>query len=442
MTPASHSALVHPADWRGGTLEMPGDKSISHRVAMLAALASGESVIRGFLQSEDCLNTLHGMERLGARTFLTDDGQLQVHGTGGKFLEPIDPLDMGNSGTGMRLLAGLAAGLPITVELTGDASLRTRPMNRIKEPLEKMGAKIELLGENGRPPVRIRGGGLKGVSYKLPMASAQVKSCILLATLFAKGRTTITEPLPTRDHTERIFRAAGLPVEVDGLRVRMEGFGAKGPDIKGREWAVPGDFSSAAYAFVAAAARPGASVTVKNVGLNPRRTALLNVLRRMKALVDVVEHPRAEEGAEPVGDVTVTGAALHGTEVGGEEIPALIDELPLVAVLGALAEGSTVIRDAKELRVKESDRIAVMTANLRLMGVEVEEQPDGMIVRGPALLQAAAGLRSFGDHRIAMSLAVLAMYGPGPVCINNISCVQTSYPSFWDHIRKLGAHVE
>lgn len=420
---------------------MPGDKSISHRVAMLAALAKGTSKIRNFLQSEDCLNTLHAMERLGARSFFTDDGELTVQGTGGKFLEPVDPLDLGNSGTGMRLLAGLLAGIPITAELTGDESLRSRPMNRIKEPLEKMGATVELLGEKGRPPIRVRGGKLKGMDYAIPVASAQVKSCILLATLFAEGTTTVTEVLPTRDHTERLFRDAGIPLEVEGLRVRMKGYGAKGPKLKARPWEVPGDFSSAAYALAAVAARPDSKVTVTGVGLNPRRTALLDVLRRMNARVEVTARSGAGD-AEPLGDVTVSGARLSGTTVGGGEIPALIDELPLVAILGALAEGETVIRDARELRVKESDRITCMANNLKLLGVEVEEREDGMLIRGPARLQPVAGIQSYGDHRIAMSLAVLGLYGEGPVCIHNIACVLTSYPAFWDHLIAMGAHVE
>ncbi|MBP7829330.1 MAG: 3-phosphoshikimate 1-carboxyvinyltransferase [Kiritimatiellae bacterium] len=441
MIPKSQSVLINPASRLGGTLAVPGDKSISHRVAMLAALAKGTSKVQNFLQSEDCLNTLHAMERLGARSFFTDDGELTVQGTGGKFLEPVDPLDLGNSGTGMRLLAGLLAGLPVTAELTGDESLRSRPMNRIKEPLEKMGASVELLGESGRPPIRVRGGGLKGMDYAIPVASAQVKSCILLATLFAEGTTTITEVLPTRDHTERLFRMAGIALEVEGLRVRMKGHGAKGPKLKARAWEVPGDFSSAAYALAAVAARPDSSVTVTHVGLNPRRTALLDVLRRMNARVDVAVRSRPDE-AEPFGDVTVSGARLKGTTVGGEEIPALIDELPLVAILGALAEGETVIRDARELRVKESDRITCMANNLKILGVDVEEREDGMVIRGPARLQPVAGIQSYGDHRIAMSLAVLGLYGEGPVCVHNIACVLTSYPAFWDHLIALGAHVE
>ncbi|TAN38286.1 MAG: 3-phosphoshikimate 1-carboxyvinyltransferase [Verrucomicrobia bacterium] len=419
---------------------MPGDKSISHRVAMLAALATGETTVKNFLPCEDCVNTMRAMEALGARSFYSDAGDLVVHGTAGKMLEPAGPLDLGNSGTSLRLLAGLISGMPIKVEMTGDESLRSRPMSRIKEPLELMGAKIELLGKNNCAPLRIQGGGLKGITYALPMASAQVKSCILLATLYAEGTTVIIEPRPTRDHTERLLQSLGVPMTIDGLRITMHGFGAKGPTLPARAWQIPGDFSSAAFWMVAAAARPGAQVTLDHVGLNPRRTALLNVLQRMGAKVTVT--PGKHSDAEPVGSISVHGVKLRGTEIGGDEIPNLIDELPVIAVAGALAEGETVIRDAAELRVKETDRIAAMATNLRLLGVEVEEREDGMIVRGPAALKVGGGVRSYGDHRIAMAMAVLALSAPEPVCINNVGCVQTSYPGFWNDLKTLGGHVE
>lgn len=435
------SAMVHPATKLGGELCVQGDKSISHRVAMLAGLASGSSTVRNFLTSEDCVNSLRAMEALGARTFFSEEGELTIVGTGGKVLEPVAPLNLGNSGTGIRLLTGLLAGLPLTAELTGDESLCSRPMTRIKDPLEKMGARIELLGANGCAPIRVQGGGLKGISYTLPVASAQVKSCILLATLFAEGKTSITEVMETRDHTERLFAEMGIPVKVSGLRIEMEGFGAKGPALKAREWQVPGDFSSAAYAMVAVAARPGWSVTIRDVGLNPRRTALLDVLKRMQAKVEITLTSGASDG-EPIGDVRIEGAELKATEVGGAEIPKLIDELPLVAVLGALAEGKTVIRDAKELRVKESDRISTMASNLQLLGVEVVELEDGMEIRGPAELSTGASLRSHGDHRIAMSMAVLALHAKKSIMVNNIACVDTSYPAFWNDLKRLGAHVE
>jgi len=441
MSANTVTAIVHPARKFGGVLEVPGDKSISHRLAMLAGLAAGTSTIRNFLRCEDCLNTMRAMEALGARTFFSAEGELTVRGTGGKFLEPAGPLNLGNSGTGLRLLTGLLAGQPLAVELTGDESLRSRPMNRIKEPLEQMGASVELLGPKGCAPVRVRGGALKGIEYRLPVASAQVKSAVLLAGLFAEGPTAVIEAQATRDHTERLLRQLGVPVTVKGPRIEVPGYGPKSPPLPALDWAVPGDFSSAAFWITAVAAMPGAELTVRNIGLNPRRTGLLKVLKRMGANVEMVMRA-AKPDEELVGDVTVRGAALHGTEVGGEEIPCLIDELPLVAVAGALADGRTVIRNAGELRVKETDRIAAMVSNLRLLGVAAAEQPDGLSVQGPARLKDAGGVRSHGDHRVAMAMAVLALFADGPVVIGNTACVETSYPGFWADLRRLGAHVE
>lgn len=441
MNPISQSVIVHPAETLGGTVEVPGDKSISHRVAMMAGLASGTSTVRNFLQSEDCLNTLRAMEALGARSVATEPGSLTIQGTGCNLLEPAGPLNIGNSGTSIRLLAGILAGQAMTVEMTGDESLCTRPMTRIKEPLERMGATVELTGEKGTAPVRITGGKLKPLDYVLPVASAQVKSCVLLAGLFADGVTTVTEPVPTRDHTERMLKAMGVAVEIDGLQIRVTGQGATGPDLKAREFLVPGDFSSAAYWMVALAARKKGSVVISGVGLNPRRTAFLDVLKRMGARVEI--KPSSDASAiEPMGDIKVTGAKLKGIEVGGADIPNLIDELPLVAALGALAEGRTVIRNATELRVKESDRIATTATNLRQLGVEVEELPDGMIIHGGAVLKPTGGVRSYGDHRIAMTMAILATYATEKLVINNVACVDTSYPGFWNDLRKLGGHVE
>jgi 3-phosphoshikimate 1-carboxyvinyltransferase len=440
MSQIPQSVIVYPSVSLGGALEVQGDKSISHRVAMLAGLAKGPSTIRNFLQSEDCVNTLRAMEALGARTSATEDGELTIQGTGGNLLEPAGPLNVGNSGTTIRLVAGILAGQPKTIEITGDESLCSRPMGRIKDPLERMGAKLELTGEKGSAPIKITGGKLKGIDYMLPVASAQVKSCILLAGLFAEGPTTVTEPVPTRDHTERMLRAFGIPVEVDRLQVRVQGSGEKGPQFKGISFSVPGDFSSAAFWMMAVAGRKGCSVTIRNIGLNPRRTALLNVLKRMGATVEVKIIGAGE--TEPAGEVKVTGSDLKGVEVGGVDIPNLIDELPLVAVVGALAEGQTVIKNAAELRVKESDRISTMAANLRLLGVEVEERDDGMVITGTTELKPSGPVRSYGDHRIAMAMAILGTYAKEKLVINNVSCVDTSYPSFWNDLRKLGGHVE
>lgn len=439
--PIPVSAIVHPAKSIGGELQVPGDKSISHRVAMLAGMASGTSEVENYLQSEDCINTLKAMEALGARSFETPDGKLHIQGTGGKFMEPAGTLDIGNSGTSMRLLTGILAGSPITVELTGDDSLRSRPMKRIKEPLELMGAKVELTGDRGTAPLRITGGKLKGIDYLLPVASAQVKSCIMMAGLFAEGITRVTEPIHTRDHTERLLAALGLPIAVKGLQIEITGMGPKGPCIKARPYIIPGDFSSAAFWMVAVAGRPGQSVTIRNVGLNPRRTAMLDALKQAGVSVTVKEY-KGTNHIEPAGDITVKGAKLKPFEVGGDAIPNLIDELPVLFVLAALAHGKSVIRDAQELRVKESDRIATMAGNLRLMGVDAQETPDGMIVHGGNPIVPSTSVRSYGDHRIAMSMAILGTYAESPLVIQNVACVDTSYPEFWNHLRGLGGHVE
>lgn len=406
---------------------------------MLAALAKGTSEVSGFLRGEDAMSTLSAMCSLGASAKFEGD-ILKITGTGGKFKEPANPLDMGNSGTGTRLLAGLLAGQKMTVTMTGDASLSRRPMGRIKTPLELMGAQIELTGEKGTLPMTVRGTPLRGIRYELPMASAQVKSCVLLAGLFAEGKTTVVEPRPTRDHTEKLFQALEIPLHIDGLEISLNGFGPNGPQITARKLTVPGDFSSAAFWIAAVAARPGAELIVRGVGLNPRRTALLDVLKRMGALI---ETEITEEQGDPIGTVFVRGARLRGTEIGGDEIPNLIDELPMLAVTGALATGDTVIRDAAELRVKESDRIAVTAAHLRAFGVEVEEHADGMTVRGPAKLHAPSEpLESHGDHRITMSMAMLATFADAPVKLEQVECVATSYPDFWNHLEQLGGKVE
>ena len=434
-----HSKTIHPVSAFGGELRVPGDKSVSQRIAMLAALAKGTSVIKGFLTGEDAMSTLHAVCALGASSKFEGD-VLKITGTGGKFKEPVNALDLGNSGTGTRLLAGLLAGQKMTVTIKGDESLSRRPMGRIKDPLEEMGAQIELTGETGTLPMTISGTPLHGIRYELPMASAQVKSAVLLAGLFANGKTTVVEPRPTRDHTEKLFQTLEIPFDVNGLEISLQGFGSNGPEINACNLTVPGDFSSAAFWIAAVAARPGAELIVRDVGLNPRRTALLDVLSRMGALIET--ELDVEEG-DPIGSVFVRGTPLRGTEICGDEIPNLIDELPMIAAVGALAEGETVIRDAAELRVKESDRIAVTAAHLRAFGVEVEERPDGMTVHGPAELHAPEEpLASHGDHRIAMSMAMLATFADSPVQIDDVDCVATSYPEFWSHLEQLGGWVE
>ena len=416
----------------GECLCVPGDKSISHRVAMLSALADGVSEIRGFLDSEDCLNTLKAMEALGAEVERCGD-VITIKGAGGALHAPDGSLDLGNSGTGMRLLAGLLAGQPFTTEMTGDASLCSRPMGRIANPLVAMGANVELLGDGGCAPIRVNGGTVNAIRYELPMASAQVKSAVLLAGLAADGETVVVEPRATRDHTERMLIAMGADLSVDGLVVTLRSHGLNDSVLKSGDWVVPGDFSSAAFWIVAAAAREGSEVVIESVGLNPRRTALLDVMRRMGATIDV---EMDSEAWEPIGTIRVRGAKLKATEVGGDEIPNLIDELPLVGVAGALAEGVTVIRDAAELRVKESDRIATMAKNLTAVGVTVEETNDGMRITG-SNVAGGVTVESFGDHRIAMAMAVLGLYADKPIQVNDVACVATSYPGFWEDMLKL-----
>lgn len=428
--------VVEPAPPLAGTLRVPGDKSISHRAVMLSALAAGESTVEGFLDGEDCLNTLRAMEAMGA-TARRAGSVLHIRGATQGLRAPAAVLDMGNSGTSMRLLAGILAGQPFGATLTGDASLRSRPMRRIQDPLQTMGARVELLGANGCAPVRITGGRLHGIEYAMPMASAQVKSCVLLAGLFADGRTTVIEPSPTRDHTERMLRAAGIPVAAQGNTISVDGCGGGAPALRARNWVVPGDFSSAAFWLTAAACREGARVVIEGVGLNPRRTAFLDVLRRMGADVEVSAQASSGEGGEPVGTISVRGRHLAGTVIAGDEISNLIDELPCAAVAAAMAEGVTVIRDASELRHKESDRIAAMAAALRAFGVPVEETPDGMIIRGARHMRGGAEIDSLGDHRIAMCAALLALSADAPVRILHVDCIATSYPAFWQDLQNL-----
>lgn len=425
-------ATVHPSEPVSGTIRVPGDKSVSQRLAMMAGISEGTSVIHGYLKSEDCLSTLNAMVALGATAEFNGDALL-ITGTGGPLRAPSGPLDLGNSGTGIRLMTGLLAGFPIRATLTGDQYLQDRPMERVRAPLALMGAEVALT--DGKPPIHVKGGAVKAIEYELPMASAQVKSCVMLAALHAEGTTTIIEPAETRDYTEKIFAELGVPVRVNGLHIEMDGFGAKGPCFKARDWNVPGDFSSAAFWLVAGALRPGTELVIENVGLNSRRTALMDVLKRMGAHIEV------KDIQNECGTLLVSGSRLRGTVVEKSEIPNLIDELPLLAMAGALAEGETVIREAEELRVKESDRISSTVSNLRAVGVEVEEFQDGMIVRGPNKISPIKEIDSYGDHRIAMGMSILALFGEAPAIINNVGCINTSYPAFWHDLETLGAHV-
>ncbi len=413
-------------------LTVPGDKSISHRAAMFAGLADGVTVIDGFLPSEDCLCTVNAMRALGAKVEPLHEQpgvglvKMAVTGTAGRLSAPAEAIDCGNSGTTMRLLSGILAGQPFATTLFGDASLSKRPMKRIADPLGLMGARVTGQGEKCCASITIEGGSLHPIEYLLPVASAQVKSAVLLAGLFAPGVTTVVEPVATRNHTERIMSHFGIDWQREGDRVSVTG----GQIPQATDILVPGDISSAAFWLVAAAVTPGARLALRNTGLNPTRTGILDVLRRMGArlsLEDVVEH------GEPRGTILIEGGTLHGTTIGGAEIPNVIDELPVLAVAGALAQGKTLLTDASELRVKETDRIAAVAANLRLMGAEVREFDDGMEITGGAPLRGAV-IPTFHDHRIAMAFAVAGLHADGATTIEGAECARTSYPNFEAHL--------
>ena len=420
---------IHRAATIHTELEVPGDKSISHRAVMLAAMSNGTCVIRGFLASEDCLCTVAAMRALGIEIENADATTLIVHGKSRAFTAPKADIDCGNSGTTMRLLAGLLSGQPFRSRLTGDASLSKRPMRRVMEPLAKMGATFTAEGKDGRPPLVVEGGDLQPIEYLSPVASAQVKSAILLAGMFAKGKTSVTEPAQSRDHTERMLEYFLVRPQKNGLTVSLHG----GQTPESRDFQVPGDVSSAAFWLVAAAAQPHSHLLMKNVGLNETRIGVLAVLLRMGAQIrEVVENAQAE----PLGVIEVRGARLRATEIGGKEIPNLIDELPILAVAAALALGTTTITDAGELRVKETDRLAAIATNLRAMGGQVQETEDGLQITGGVPLQGAR-LDSFGDHRIAMAFAIAGLFADGETTIMNTECVDTSYPGFFQTLEKI-----
>ncbi|MGY3038849.1 3-phosphoshikimate 1-carboxyvinyltransferase [Rhodanobacter sp. TND4EL1] len=405
-----------------GEVAVPGDKSVSHRALMLASIAEGRSCIRGFLEGEDTRATAAVLSQLGVRIDTPAPGERVVHGVGLRGLHgTAQPLDCGNAGTGMRLLAGLLAGQAFDSRLVGDASLSKRPMRRVTDPLAAMGARIDT--HDGLPPLLVHGGQpLQGISYELPVASAQVKSALLLAGLYAAGQTEIIEPHPTRDYTERMLAAFGWPITFAPGSARLEG----GHVLRATDVEVPADFSSAAFFLVAASIVPGSELRLPGVGLNPRRTGLLQALRLMGA--DITIEREREAGGEPVGDLRVRHAPLHGVELPESIGPDMIDEFPVLFIAAAVATGRTVIRGAAELRVKESDRIATMAAGLRALGVRIEETPDGAIIQGGRL--GGGMVESHLDHRIAMSFAVAGLVADAPVRINDCSHVATSFPDF------------
>lgn len=415
-------------------MRVPGDKSISHRALMFGALAVGETRISGLLEGEDVHATAAAMRAMGATIAREDDGTWRVNGVGvGGLLQPRDALDMGNSGTSTRLLMGLVASHPLTVTFTGDASLSRRPMERVITPLSQMGAEFRA-SEGGRLPLTLSGlCPAIPIEYRLPVASAQVKSAVLLAGLNTPGITSVIETIPTRDHSERMLRAFGAELTVEGELIRIRGEA----ELHAQDVIVPGDPSSAAFWMVAASVVPGADVTIANVLLNPTRTGLIRALESMGANITLID--RREVGGEDVGDLRVRHATLTGTEIDPALAPSMIDEFPALFVAAAFARGRTVVRGAEELRVKESDRIAAMASALSVNGVAVTETPDGMIVDGtggdpiPGGGRVAAKL----DHRIAMSMAVAGLHAAAPVSIDDVTPVATSYPAFFDDLHRL-----
>jgi 3-phosphoshikimate 1-carboxyvinyltransferase len=425
---------VEPSGNVEGALRVPGDKSISHRALMLGAIANGTSNITGFLPGEDCLATMAAIRAMGVEVIQHDATTIDVVGCGLHALAaPAGALDMGNSGTAMRLFMGLLSAQPFATRLVGDESLSERPMERVARPLREMGAEIQT--RNGKPPIEISGGRrLRGIQFNMPVASAQVKSAVLLAGLYAAGETSVTEPAATRDHTERMLAHLGCPVRRLGATVTLAG----GLSLTGTRIEVPGDLSSAAFMIVAGCLATSGELVIERVGLNPTRTGILRILELMGAQVRV--EPGSEDGGEPVGRLIVRPSRLRGIHVPPELVPLAIDEFPLLFVAGALAAGETVVRGAAELRHKESDRIGVVAAGLRQLGIAVEEFPDGLRIEGGTL--GGGTVDSRGDHRVAMAFAIGASRATAPVTIVDTANVATSYPDFVPQVRAIGLNVK
>lgn len=426
--------LANPGGRLTGRIRVPGDKSISHRSIMLGSLAEGTTEVEGFLEGEDALATLQAFRDMGVVIEGPHHGRVTIHGVGLHGLKPAPgPIYLGNSGTSMRLLSGLLAAQSFDSVLTGDASLSKRPMNRVANPLREMGAVIETAAE-GRPPMTIRGGHkLKGLTYTMPMASAQVKSCLLLAGLYAEGKTTVTEPAPTRDHTERMLRGFGYPVAVDGATASVE----SGGKLQATHIEVPADISSAAFFLVAASIAEGSELVLEHVGINPTRTGVIDILRLMGA--DISLENQREVGGEPVADLRVRAAKLKGIDIPEELVPLAIDEFPVLFVAAACAEGRTVLRGAEELRVKESDRIQVMADGLLALGVKCEPTPDGIIIDGSQI--GGGEVHGHGDHRIAMAFSVASLRANAPIRIHDCANVATSFPNFLALCAQVGIRV-
>ncbi len=425
--------LVQAGGLLRGRVRVPGDKSISHRAVILGALSDGQTEVSGLLEGADVLATIAAFRSMGVRIHGPEAGQLRIEGVGLHGLQaPTAPLDCGNSGTAMRLLAGVLAGQKFSSTLVGDTSLQRRPMGRVMTPLAAMGARIQ--AEEGRAPLHLQGTNLHGIDYTLPMASAQVKSAILLAGLYAEGRTCVREPAPTRDHSERMLRGFGYAVEQEPLRACMVGGGR----LQGQIIDVPGDISSATFFLLGASIAPDSDLTLENVGINPTRTGVIEILTRMGARIDLIN--LRSVGGEPVADVRVRSATLRGIDIPPRLVPLAIDEFPAIFVAAACAEGRTRIREAEELRVKESDRIAVAAAGLRQLGIAVEESSDGALIEGGTL--QGGEIESHGDHRIAMAFAMAALRAEGPVHILDCANVATSFPNFPELAQSAGLQLQ
>lgn len=426
---------VQPRGKAQGEIRVPGDKSISHRSIMLGALAEGTTNIEGFLEGEDALATLQTFRDLGVIIEGPEHGKVKVHGVGLHGLKPaVGPLYVGNSGTSMRLLSGLLAGQSFDSELTGDESLTKRPMNRVAKPLREMGATITTADE-GRPPLHVKGGSaLKGIHYDMPMASAQVKSCVLLAGMYAEGTTSVSEPAPTRDHTERMLRGFGYEVQRNGNTISL----SSGGKLSACDIDIPADISSAAFFLVAGSITPDADITLTHVGINPTRVGVINILKLMGADIELLNE--REVGGEPVADIRVRYAQLKGIDVPEDQVPLAIDEFPALLIAAACAEGKTVVTGAEELRVKETDRIQAMADGLSALGIQCETTPDGIIVEGGEIQGGA--VESFGDHRIAMSFTIASLRAAGVISVNNCANVATSFPNFTALAQEIGIELD
>ncbi len=436
--PAQESRIdyrVAPGGRLIGRIRVPGDKSISHRAVMLGSLADGTTAVEGLLEGEDVLATLAAFRAMGVQAEGPEQGSLRIHGVGLHGLQaPAVPLDMGNSGTAMRLLTGILAGQSFDSTLTGDASLSQRPMNRVADPLRAMGAQIDA-AEGGRPPLHVHGGqALHGIDYALPVASAQVKSAILLAGLYADGETSVTEPAPTRDHTERMLQGFGYRVAREGATTRVRGDG----HLIATTIDVPADISSAAFFLVGASLAVGSDLVLEHVGVNPTRTGVLHILQDMGA--DITLMNQRVIGGEPVADLHVRAAHLRGIHIPENEVPLAIDEFPVLFIAAACAEGTTVLTGARELRVKESDRIAVMATGLKALGVDCRETEDGIVIRGGAM--GGGTVDSHGDHRIAMAFAIAGLRASDEIVIRDCRNVATSFPGFVELANEVGLGVQ